>query len=282
MNHMLGHARPYENNFSDFGITSIDTGRTDHYGNFRYSPNFNDAWSTETVTLTGRRAQDFKSANDNSEYRNGWGFTWHHVYMTNPQNNQCTMQLVSTALHRKTCPHIGGFAQYVAEELADSCIQNSAILPAGEIPSYATSEDEWKNHAKGTGLASYDALMNFYLELSKDEELVKNLMSGKNKKYPDIWITMLYTPDDTENGIFGVWKQELELQKDQPECRMFSRNGNVPFAENGVGDIFFLDKNSKVHLYLHEGCESEKGEWQEASICTELTLEELLDIARKL
>jgi hypothetical protein len=99
---------------------SVPTGKS---GIFAYSPDFsnakpyNNCLKNCSIVMTGSRRRDYLAAETLTRRRNR-GETWHHVF---PQSRQlyhdangyhCEMQLVSTQLHQKCCPHLGAVSLY--------------------------------------------------------------------------------------------------------------------------------------------------------------------------
>ena len=96
------HAKPYTDTTK---IISIDTGRSRQW---KYSPLFLQPISETYVALTGSRRKDYRLAEANTNTIHCPGSTvWHHVWEKN-SNGEYRMQLVDSALHTATCPHVGG------------------------------------------------------------------------------------------------------------------------------------------------------------------------------
>lgn len=73
-----------------------------------------------TIDMQGSRRADFAEANRLSGLMNTpRGYTWHHLFVAGGLalvggNYQCDMQLVDSAMHRRTCAHQGSVAQWAA------------------------------------------------------------------------------------------------------------------------------------------------------------------------
>jgi RHS repeat-associated protein len=66
------------------------------------------------IQMQGSRGRDFTEANRLAGFQNGTprGHTWHHVADFDPATGTCSMQLVTTAAHEATFPHMGSVAQF--------------------------------------------------------------------------------------------------------------------------------------------------------------------------
>jgi hypothetical protein len=241
-------------------IVSINTGCGNQWA---FSPDFVNVppSRTATITLHGSRYCDFVAANAGAQQPAG--YTWHHLYKPDMQYNQCKMQLVETWRHRATCPHKGGFSQYdpntdSPDTVADTTNVVSRALETDplhgappEAPCILAPKDAEATLAaleKKNGVSLGKDLREFHLSISSDETLLKNVLS-KTFKQQETWVEMIYTLDEKKNGIFGVLQQEKEAKI----RREFSENGNIPFAEDGFGNIFYCKPNDgAVWFYDHE------------------------------
>ncbi len=255
----------------DAPIRSI---QTDHkLERFRYSPDFSRCAApaylkSVPITMTGSRAADFRACNETAGYTSTpTGYTWHHKYMVpyTPDNN-CEMQLVRTALHRKTCCHLGGFGQYISQE--DSLQLIAAQNRADEethayLFRQARLLAESRNELAAVPLAGADVeQLSETLALSLPSDLICFYRDG-HRVTPDTpflsaagctyLISSVY-PLARTNATTETLQAVVEDERRRAGGPLlFAQDGAIPIADDPFGNIYFLPPDEDtVYLYDHE------------------------------
>lgn len=262
----VGWSHPY--------AAPIQSIMTDHpQERFRYSPDFSACdhatyLGSVVITMTGSRPRDFLLCNQAAGYaQTPQGYTWHHKYMTPRMvDNRCDMQLVETGAHRRSCCHLGGFGQYVSEEIARSLIaghlssddetkdrlfQQSKLASTDlkEQAAPAISASDLEQTIQRLGLVLPAPLEDFYrsghkltpsvpfLEAVGCTYLVSNL-------YP------LAQSRNTAETVEGIMADEAQRPGGP---LLFARSGAIPLADDPFGNIYFLSpEEDTVYFYDHE------------------------------
>lgn len=254
---IVGHERPYDpREFPE--VNSIQTALG---GAFQFSPSFAAPDRTARIAMTGQRNSDYTVAEAGS--RRAAGQTWHHVYELNYNavTNECTMQLVNTQLHQKTCPHAGACWQYSqAHRRQPYHLAKSGELTLGGpfldvTPLGHTALGELQYT---TGLSLPPALTRLYTGESRLRTGILSIQGGR-----DLILDTL-APLDEGAGMSVL--QQLEINRQHPisvPMDTFRYFGSDPY-----GNLFFCDRKETVWFYDHE---------EDALHPTELTLQEIME-----
>ena len=166
--------------------------------------------------------------------------------------NRCDMQLVSTAKHRQTCPHLGGFRQYIyisdetdqfGEDEGDFDFAPSPDLVRELAGLLAQDPSQVASNQERAGTDLPEDLRALYRKLSGSEAEVRALL--ERPMGPWLRIGDVFPPDFSESGVFTI----LEEERDQPTGREFVAGGAIPFAQTAGGDIFYRAPDGEVWLY---------------------------------
>lgn len=262
----VGWSRPYAP-----PIQSIVTNH--RLENFRYSPDFSrcDASiyaGSVVITMTGSRPSDFALCNQAAGYtETPEGYTWHHKYMA-PRlvNNLCEMQLVKTKPHRSSCSHVGGFGQYVSENMAHSLIaghffsndetkeqlfrqfeRSSAHQERQAAPAMPSSALEQAAHSLGLILPS--TLEDFY---RSGHPLAPSVpfLEAVGCTY---LVSSLYPFAQSQANTETVEAIMADEAQRSGGPLLFARDGAIPLANDPFGNIYFLPPEEEtVYFYDHE------------------------------
>jgi hypothetical protein len=266
----LGWMKKYETLPDRFpGVVSIDTGARDENNkptNLTYSPDFSNCRGCLAIIpiIMGANSRvDFTMANTARGQAQPANTTWHHLFMLNSQNNACHMQLVSTSFHQSSCPHRGGNSQRIIISNAsgrEPLFKVDEAKVSAMANSLQTADDRLSAHETESGITLPKDVKQFYLFLAQEDRSDKLAASSADHPVrkllerrfdsPEMWIAQIYPPDQSENGIFGILKNEETAVN--RAYRQFANGGSIPFAENGVGDIFYRNKDGLVCYYDHE------------------------------
>lgn len=262
----VGWSRPYAP-----PIQSIVTNH--RLENFRYSPDFSRCDRTTcacsvVITMTGSRPSDFVLCNQAAGYaETPQGYTWHHKYMT-PRlvNNLCEMQLVKTGDHRRSCCHVGGFGQYVSENVAHSLIAGhlfsddetkDSLFRQFERSSMrqekqaapAMSSSELEQAAQNLGLILPSALEDFYRSGHPLTPSVPFLEAVGCTYLVSSFYPLAQNQNTTET-VEAIMDDETQRSGGP---LLFARDGAIPLADDPFGNIYFLPpEEDTVYFYDHE------------------------------
>lgn len=242
-------------------IISISTGRARQWA---YSPSFSDCGNQllaqTNIAMQGSRRGDYTAANLNSGRQQRGAETWHHVHDYN--NGTCTMQLVPAALHGPTRPHAGsvkqwrdahGGAAYNVVLDSDSYLDIPMTLDLQTdeyreeyVNCLKTNKDILENLEKETGFTLSDDVKTFYVSLSNLEHI--RYVMKTHFLISDIRIDYIYPPDSSADGIFTILKESKSFKI----FPTYADNGNIPIAQTGGGDIFYVDSDGWLYFDDHE------------------------------
>lgn len=239
---MLQWTRMYENDpyMASNNVTSIDTHSTT--ARFRYSPFFGNAIKDVTLDMTGSYYGDFKALNN--AYYGGMqpaDTTWHHVFMTNFNGTSCQMQLVERDLHNYTKTHMGSAAQYrnlhPGTYKSIHNVNKSGklyIIDGYYTPAVYYAKKDIHEISSIKGLVMPETLKRFYNNES-------SIIAGKVEIPIQEDYVLNYIDPLTEGNIY---------LKDEGES--YNTGGNIPFAGDPFGNIFYLDSKEEIYFYNHE------------------------------